>query len=383
MNDKPFHLELLHHEIQKRKLSNPRYSLRAFSRHLGMGPSTLSRILSNNQDLSLSASKKIIKKLKFNSDDRRLFISSIAEEKKQRTLSSLSRSIHSEDEEYLVSFEEMLRSSRDLLIIMDRSGRCAHANETAAKYFALPRHQIIGKTMVMAGFPVDLALKIACEIEKVWSTKTLLVVEERYSSQTSAQIYEIVLLPILNEEEEVLGVTCHWRDITDTIQVEDYLRVLVESGQILSRTTNYHEALEEVARLVNRKVADSCLIRLIKEKKNIHAGDENLVNEVFRLFSLDPESGDNFCRILDADEPKVIKHLGEANYNIFRSSKIALGSFLCLPLKSRDQNFGSIILMRKFDREAFCSRDLELIQDLGFRAAEAIDYSILFERCHD
>lgn len=96
MNDlKPYHVELLIQEIAKRKLTNSRYSLRAFAKFLGIAPSTLSRILSNHQELSISGSKKIMRKLKFTEEQKIVFISSVAEEKKRRAIQNLSKGIES------------------------------------------------------------------------------------------------------------------------------------------------------------------------------------------------------------------------------------------------------------------------------------------------
>ncbi len=88
---KPFHVKLLLREIERRKEKNARYSLRGFAKFLGIAPSTLSRILTNGQELSVGATKKIMKKLQLTEQERFLFIASVAEEKKSRTLQTLGK----------------------------------------------------------------------------------------------------------------------------------------------------------------------------------------------------------------------------------------------------------------------------------------------------
>lgn len=88
---KPYHISVLLREIEKRKQKNSRYSLRGFANFLEMAPSTLSRILTNGQELSVSATKKIMKKLELSEDEKVLFIASVAEEKKIRTLLTLAK----------------------------------------------------------------------------------------------------------------------------------------------------------------------------------------------------------------------------------------------------------------------------------------------------
>lgn len=87
----PYHVKVLLQEIEKRKEKNNRYSLRGFAKFLGIAPSTLSRILTNGQELSVGATRKIIKKLQLEEQNRLLFIASVAEEKKLRTLLSLAK----------------------------------------------------------------------------------------------------------------------------------------------------------------------------------------------------------------------------------------------------------------------------------------------------
>lgn len=88
---RPYHVKVLLREIEKRKQKNSRYSLRAFASFLGVAPSTMSRILTNGQELSVEGTKKIMKKLNLNEEERILFIASVAEEKKLRTLKTLGK----------------------------------------------------------------------------------------------------------------------------------------------------------------------------------------------------------------------------------------------------------------------------------------------------
>lgn len=88
---KPFHVKFLLQEIEQRKEKNSRYSLRGFAKFLGIAPSTLSRILTNGQELSVGGTKKIMKKLQLSEHEKFLFIASVAEEKKSRTLLTLGK----------------------------------------------------------------------------------------------------------------------------------------------------------------------------------------------------------------------------------------------------------------------------------------------------
>lgn len=81
----PAHIRIVAEELQRRHARNPRYSLRAFSRSLGIHCSTLSRILSEKQDLSLQACAAIFRHLDPEREGR-VFLDSVAEEHKRKMI---------------------------------------------------------------------------------------------------------------------------------------------------------------------------------------------------------------------------------------------------------------------------------------------------------
>jgi PAS domain-containing protein len=381
MEGKPFHIELLHNEIQKRKLNNPRYSLRAFSRYLGLGPSTLSRILSHNQDLSLSATKKIIRKLKLSPDDRRLFISSVVEEKKQRALNSLASTGGPQDIEYLSSFEETLKSSRDMIFVLDRFCRCVHTNESASRLFNLPLNQMIGKTLEQLGVDLDLCREIKETAEIVWESAMLGEVVHRYDF-FEGLTFEILLLPVMGEDEQVIALACHWRDITETVAMENQLRLLLEAGQILSHALDYKKALSEFAQLLSESFSDAVYLQLFADGGvEIQQGRRDLLESFPQIFPPDQKNNSQYSDLLKTGEPLTLSHLNEASFTFSHSHTPCLGSLLCLALHCREQSFGSLILLRTVEHEPFSTHDMEFSRDLSLRAAETIDYCLLLEKC--
>ncbi len=103
----PFHIQVLHRELIRRKDKNPRYSLRAFATHLEIHPSALSRILAGKQELSIGTSLLIIDKLPLDEAEKMLFIDSLAEEKYRQTVVTLSQAVNLE-------IEDLKREAEDL-----------------------------------------------------------------------------------------------------------------------------------------------------------------------------------------------------------------------------------------------------------------------------
>jgi uncharacterized protein (TIGR02147 family) len=79
----PLYIVLLREELARRTRVNPQYSLRSFAKQLGIDASLLSKILKNQRALTLDNAKKILKKSQMPPSDKKLFWSSLVEEREQ------------------------------------------------------------------------------------------------------------------------------------------------------------------------------------------------------------------------------------------------------------------------------------------------------------
>ncbi|MEC9283196.1 MAG: helix-turn-helix domain-containing protein, partial [Bdellovibrionota bacterium] len=75
------HIRFLHAELRERNLKNPRYSLRAFARDLGVSPSRLSELLRGKGQMSASFAKSIAEALGPESEKSKLFLSMVLAKK--------------------------------------------------------------------------------------------------------------------------------------------------------------------------------------------------------------------------------------------------------------------------------------------------------------
>ena len=87
----PLHVRILAEELTDRKRTNERFSLRAFARALDLHPSSLSRIMSGNQELSLKAAALVLSKLELTPERQTAFITSLADEKREKAIELLSQ----------------------------------------------------------------------------------------------------------------------------------------------------------------------------------------------------------------------------------------------------------------------------------------------------
>jgi uncharacterized protein (TIGR02147 family) len=79
----PLYITLLQNELARRSRLNPQYSLRSFAKQIGMDASLLSKVLKNQRKLTLENAKKIIKRCQMNPADKKLFWSSLVQEREK------------------------------------------------------------------------------------------------------------------------------------------------------------------------------------------------------------------------------------------------------------------------------------------------------------
>lgn len=84
-----FYRKWLSEELQRRRAINPRYSMRAFANFLKIDIASLSRILSGRQPIGVRAAKHVLERLKIPPDDLKLFVESIAEERRRMAIEVL------------------------------------------------------------------------------------------------------------------------------------------------------------------------------------------------------------------------------------------------------------------------------------------------------
>lgn len=337
MYDSPFHIRRLQQEIQIRKEKNPRYSLRAFAKFLGMGPSTLSRILSNQQELSQSACKNIIKKLKFNHDDSVLFISSIAEERKKRAYHELYSLIEEDNKAHspFQTFEWMLAKTPDLMFVFNQQGRIIHASDSVSQFFQIPGENIIGMTMDEIKMHENISEKIKQCLVSVFANPRVETVEECYEENCNSLCFEVTLVPV-GRSEKIRAVACHWRDITEKIASERMWKADLQVAETFTAIKDVKEALYIFSEQITEYFCEACVIQMPDDGK-ISSGPDKLIKI--------PDS-----KLLTLHE-------------IERSERL-----LSVPVFQENKKISAVIsFIRDKKRNPFTLRDFEFARDLQLK----------------
>lgn len=197
INKIPHHIEILLNEYTKRKVSNPRYSLRAFAHFLGMSSPTLSRVLSYNQDISLTACKSIIKKLKLSEQEILVFIRSVAEEKSNKAYRTLS---------HVIGSHPIYPYDRNLLFVCNLDDHCLYVNYAVSKIPHLSLEKQMNSIMERLGFKEEVVNFIESCRRKVISHGEPLKHNLPLETTVGTLIIESLFSPLMGKDGQIEAV---------------------------------------------------------------------------------------------------------------------------------------------------------------------------------
>ena len=202
-------------------------------------------------------------------------------------------------------------------------------------------------------------------------------------------------------EGEYYGYLWSFRDVTEQRRGEERLRFLAEASTLLASSLDYEGTLRSLAQLAVPRLADWCSIAMAGDDGGIrviavaHADDERTrwAEELTRRFAPDPEAPYGIAAVIRSGEPELMPEITPEIFELVVQHRpeiapvleqLAVRSTLIVPLVARGRVLGAISLVTSADSgRAFGEEDLELAQELGRRAAVAVDNALLFKALDD
>ncbi len=135
-------------------------------------------------------------------------------------------------------FRDLVDNTPDFIYSLNRERRHTAVNHSICTALGLEEHEIIGKNHLELGFPKDICEGWHKLHDKVFSTKQVVKAETSTPMPDGTNhIYEVVLTPIFDENENVAGIRGISRDITERKKSEDSLKESEERFRKLSNLT--------------------------------------------------------------------------------------------------------------------------------------------------
>ena len=177
-------------------------------------------------------------------------------------------------------------------------------------------------------------------------------------------------------------------------RAEERLKILLDVSEMLASSIDYEATLSTLPRLLVPRVADGCVVDIVTPDDTIRrigvaladAAKATLGDQLKRLGPPDPDSPTGVLRLLREGRAILTPEVGEDDFaagtrdpayvEIMRA--LAPRSAIMVPMRARGRSIGLLWLYTMESERRYDPVDLELAEDLGRRAALAIDNARLY-----
>jgi PAS domain S-box-containing protein len=293
----------------------------------------------------------------------------------------------------------------DGVTVQDPSGRLVYANAPAARalgfanaaeLLAAPVAEIVGRFALFdedgQPFPVESlpgrrALQGESESAVTLSVRNQETGEERWSIVRSS--------PVTDTAGNVLYAVNVWQDATGQKRAEAAQRFLAEAGEALASSLDVEATLANIARLAVPRLADWCVVHLVREDESIsqlavaHVDPERVAwaRWLQEQYPADLDNNQGVVRVARTGLPEIFPEITDEmlvaaardpeHLAILRL--VGFTSAMVIPMIARERSVGVITFVAAESRYHYDERDLELKQELARRAALAVDNARLYD----
>ncbi|WP_437968916.1 AAA family ATPase [Sorangium sp. So ce260] len=263
--------------------------------------------------------------------------------------------------------QAIIDNSAASIYLKDHQGRHLLVNRHVGNVLRLPPEQILGKTVADL-FAAPLAAAIEDHDRKVLAAGVPMEWEEEVPLEDGLHTFLSVKFP-LGEGPAPPALCGISTDITERKRAERAERFLAEASRKLMALGD-SAALESVAQLAVPELADQCVIDVdLGRGAPGHAVTAGVPAELADA-------------VMDALRPLMAAPPARPEVGDVRAApllqQLGIHAFLRVPLVARDRCFGVMTLLAAAPRPGYGPADLWLAEELGCRAALALDNTRLF-----
>jgi signal transduction histidine kinase/ActR/RegA family two-component response regulator len=204
----------------------------------------------------------------------------------------------------------------------------------------------------------------------------------------------LTISPVKDARGKVIGSSKIARDITARKRQEAALRFLAEASKLLAELLDVPSTLQKVAALAVPHFADWCAVDLLdpdgtlRRVAVVHKDPARvgLAHELYRRYPPDPNAARGVWQVLRTGQSELISEIpdsllaeaikDEGLRDIVRL--LGLKSYMGVPLTVRGKTLGVLTFIAAESGRRYQPADLQMAEDLGQRAAIAIENARLY-----
>ncbi|MEZ4869201.1 MAG: PAS domain S-box protein [Caldilineaceae bacterium] len=293
----------------------------------------------------------------------------------------------------------LLENVQDAVVSTDRDFRVRTWNRgaeqlygwSAAEAIGQPVAELLGTQFADAGNDLKLQeVRAELAAQGLWRGEVI-----HHTRRGEALDISSVTVLLRDEADAPNGTVTINRDVTEHKRAEARLHFLVEASALLASSLNYRVTLENVAHIAVPGIADWCVIDIVTEDGQIdgaalaHVDPEKVqwAEALRQRYPIDPNApagapnvirtgvSEFYPEITDAMLEAVAKN--EEELRLLRS--VGYRSIMVAPLTVSGRTLGAITFVATETERLFTPVDLTMAEELGRRAAAAIENAQLYE----
>ncbi len=179
---------------------------------------------------------------------------------------------------------------------------------------------------------------------------------------------------------------------------QEHRRFLAEAGAVLVGDLDYRSMLEKIAALIVPRLADWCVIAFgdgeqpvdVAAVTHANAKKMELARELQRRYPAQAQTADGLPSWLRAERAEFYPEVSEELLAHIRDPEhlrmlreLGIASAMVVPLQARGRNLGAITYAFSDGTRRYTRSDLSLAEELGRRAALAIDNARLYAEARE
>jgi PAS domain S-box-containing protein len=295
--------------------------------------------------------------------------------------------------------EELLGAVSDAIYTLDRGGKVGYVNPAVLRLLGYEPHELIGHNAHQVfhhsradGTPYP---EPECPIYRAAAAgEAVLVSDEVLWRRDGTPLPVAYASSPMRRDGELVGAVVRFTDISEQRRATEGLRLLAETGRLLSTSLDVEATLEAVAHLALPQLADMAMVDVVEDGviRRVAAShaNERLTALFERARAFPPRLGDGGPQdeAIQTGRPVIVARVdGAWIRRIARNAEhgellraLAPSSLLVIPLRGRDDVvLGTVTWVRIAGRPPFDARDRELAEELGRRATLAVENARLYD----
>jgi PAS domain S-box-containing protein len=298
---------------------------------------------------------------------------------------------------------------RDAVVVMGLDGRVRDWNPAAEEAFGYTRAEAVDREVAELIVPGAFRDAHRHALRRYAETGESTILDRRFefsAVRKDGSEFPIELTVVrLPEAEPALfaGFIRNLERRTDTqrenARLQQRMAFLAQAGLVLDSSLEFAQTLHQLAQLTVPELAQIAVVDLLEDSGTIHTAvaaaadpaDARAVEEMRREHPLRLDGEHPVAQVLRTGRPSLQASMSEKfqeriaadtdHYALMR--RLRYHSAVVVPLVARQRVLGTLSLLRMEDREPFEESDLVLAEELGRRAALAVDNARLFEATRD